>query len=141
MLKLDKAMINELFDAIVNCGIELVEPNNLGDNGGKIGYDADHQLNIFHEIGNDKYSFNFGPVGKTNYYLTRECAINEFIASIINISKNYKIQFVSLVVPKKAVDIAQQTLNNKIFIRYIVDYMPQSDCLAERWDVLIKKVN
>ena len=144
-IKLDETMIDELFEVIIkSCeenNIEIIGPNDMKDDGGKIGYEADHQLNIIHELGSNVYSFNFGPAGNTNYKLTRNNAIAEIGAALIGVSRGYNLQFVSLVVPRKAVEIANQVLKDKIFIRYIVNYMPMSDCLAERWDILIKKVS
>ena len=142
---LDISMTDQLFEAILKAckenDIKILEPLNMGVDGGKVGSEADHQLNIIHDLDDKSYCANFSPAAKMNYDLTKQNAIAEFIAMLINVSKGHNLKFVSLVVPKKAVEKADQIIKDNIFIRYIVDHMPQSDSLAERWDILIKKVN
>ena len=120
---LDASMTNELFEAILKAckenNIEITEPLNMGVDGGKVGREADHQLNIIHDLGDKRYCANFGPAAKMYYDLAKQNAIAEFIAMLINVGKTHNMQFVSLVVPRKAVEKAEQIIKDNIFIRYI----------------------
>lgn len=144
-LKTDDLMVNDIAKAIIEAckenKIEIVEARDMGVDGGRVGEDGDHQLNIFHTLGSKEYSFNFGPSSGQNNKLTRENAILELAAALVGISRNFNLQFVSLVVPTKVVEKAEQfKMFQNIFIRYIIDYVPMDDSLAERWDILVKKV-
>lgn len=143
-LKTDELMAHDILEAILKTckenNIEILEALEIAE-GGKIGTDAGHQLNIIHTLGSKEYHFNFGPSVGYNNKLTRENAILELAAALVGVSRNYKLKFVSLAVPIKAVEKAEQIKVQNIFIRYIIDYMIATDSLAERWDILVKKVD
>jgi len=134
----------ELFDAILNAikanNIKLVRPYRIED-GGKIGSDADFQLNIMKQHNVEKYTVNGGFSVEFEKFLTKEDAIAEFIEILIEKSKDKDIQFVQLVLPRLAVEFSEMIDTQSILIRHLIDYLPESDMLIDRWDILVKLHN
>ena len=137
-------MNKELFDAILKAckenDIKIITPYRIAD-GGKVGAEADFQLNIMKDYAKEKYSVNVGYGGEVERALTKEDAIKEFIELLIEKSKGKDLQFVQMVMPRLAVEFAEMTDTQKLLIRHIIDYLPMSDMLIDRWDILIKLHN
>jgi hypothetical protein len=139
-------MLNDLTTAILKATsdnkIEIINPNIISDNlGGKVNTDADFQLNIMSEWKSGKYFFNRSVAGgMDDNPLTKDQAISAMCKCLTNLFKNHKLQFISLVIPKRAVEVSGYSIINGVWIRYLIDYLPSTDALWERWDILVKKV-
>ena|SRR5258706_14373267 len=134
---------DELFDAILKAckenEIEIDECLKI-EAGGKIGVEATHQFNIMKDFRSNEYSCSRGVGGSTIFNLTKEDAIKQFVSYMIDVVRPNKsiLKFISLVIPKKAVEKAELLEKDNILIRYIIDYLPQTDSFCHRWDILIK---
>jgi hypothetical protein len=134
----------ELFEAILNAckenNIKIIKPYRI-EEGGRVGADADFQLNIMKDHYKEKYSVNSGFGGDVERSLTKADTFKEFIELLIEKSKNKDLQFVQLVMPRRAVEFAEMIDTQDVLIRHIIDYLPMSDILIDRWDILIKLHN
>lgn len=134
-------MNKELLDLILNTckteNIKILKPHRI-EEGGKIGYDADYQICISREYKTEKYFISPHLTDNIIKYITKEEALKYFIDNIIEKSKNSNLQFVSLVLPHRAVELAEMVDVHDVLIRHLIDYLVASDTLIDRWDVLIK---
>lgn len=81
-----------------------------------------------------KFNFSYGPAFQ-NGELTFTQAYQDLLTVIKSIGPELK--FYSLVIPRKACVEARLEEFDKVVTRYIVDYLPISDQVAARWDVLV----
>lgn len=140
ILKLVKKMLRENFAERLFCDLRnhkvkieypfyVVEGAKIGDDG------VDYQLNIFGV--NNKYSFNVGVAGEIGQ-LTFSAAYQLMLTKLIEMEN---IKFFSLVIPKRGVVDTKLEEFERVVSRYIKDYLPGTDEVAERWDIMVGKVS
>lgn len=97
------------------------------------------QFTIFGVKHGKEYKYNFGKGFNFNSteeeWVTFTEAYLEFLEAIKSLGSNLK--FYNLTIPRKGVIDVKLEEFETVVVRYIKDYLPQSDELVWRWDVLI----
>jgi len=131
-------LAERLFCDLRNANVKIEAPLYVQE-GARIGFDgASNQYFIAGK--DDKYicGEGLGWLVGVEFNLSFTEAYNEFLEKIKALGH---VKFYSMVVPNKAVEEAKLEEFENVVSRYIKDYLPQSDKLAERWDVLVKKID
>ena len=111
------------------------------EDGSKIGdFKNMYQMHIWRILGTDECLIEYGPamrgISRSDEFISLDDAIIKLAKMISSLGN--KIRFHGLVVPRKAVEKAELFQTHGVVSRYIVDYLPSSDNLAERWDVMVE---
>jgi len=72
--------------------------------------------------------------GKSDNFITLNEAIDK-LANILN-ALGSRMRFHDWVLPRAAVEFAASYRSYNVIVRYLIDYVPYSDELYERWDVM-----
>jgi|Laugrespbdmm15dd_1035085.scaffolds.fasta_scaffold29520_2 hypothetical protein len=137
-------MLNEnfaerLFCDLRNANIVIGKPQYVME-GAKISdYPNSFQFNIMGIRG--KYKSSEGiEVSIDNIEKEGLTFTEAYIQFLSKIEELEHVKFYSLVVPRRAVIEAKLEEFEKVVSRYIQDYLPATDQIAERWDVLVQKI-
>lgn len=87
---------------------------------------------------NSKWSL-FGGIEESDFKYSEDDAIKALAKSIKSHSKS--VRFNVLNIPYKAVEEIGTNCYGNVWVRMVCDYIPMSDMLINRYDVLIEKVN
>lgn len=130
----DQYMADKIIIALKEHNISMIAdnryPNQLSDVSKK-------QFTIYKM--NGTYNVGTGPVfGEGEFIFNQNEAIEKLILNIITISNN--IRSYLLVIPTKAVESCEVYVREGLIVRYLKDYLPNSDVFLERWDILISNI-
>lgn len=124
-----------LFCDLKNAGIKIEKPEYIVE-GVRIGqFENSYQFNIFGV--RDKFNSNQGIAGCIENGVSFTEAYADFLEKIKNVGN--VIKFYSLVIPRKGVIEVKLEEFETVISRYIKDYLPQTDDVAERWDIYVQK--
>lgn len=106
-------------------------------------YIAGPALNFYLcSLSDKKWNVGEGPAISSfedDYILKFNEAIQKFADKIIEFAGNDIIKFNIMVMPRYGIESSNLELMDNILIRYIKSYMPATDNLATRWDVMVTK--
>ncbi len=74
--------------------------------------------------------------GRPDNFITLNEAIDK-LAKLLN-ALGCRMRFHEWVLPRNAVEFAASYRSYNVIVRYLIDYIPNSDELYERWDVMVE---
>lgn len=127
-------LAERLFCDLKNAEIKIEKPNYVID-GAKIG-DYPNMEQVVLSCLRNKYNFNKGPAC--------DCGDKTFTQAYTELSDYIKemkaVRFHSLVLPKRGVIAVDLIEYESVTSRYIKDYLPNSDDVLERWDLMVQRL-
>lgn len=81
------------------------------------------------------------PVWEKEYELDFDAALDKLVQNICNYADGNRVKFNLPTLPTGGVLSCVLEIYENIVIRHIRDYLPQSDCIVDRFDVVIIREN
>lgn len=137
-------LIGKNLEKALNGRVTIAPANNtvvgkIGDNYGNI-----KQLTMSTMNEGKTWNVGDGPaisIFDDDFKLDFKAALDKLASEIVNYAKGDSVKFHLLVMPLRAVERSNMEGCGDILIRYLEGYLPATDAIAYRYDILISKEN